>query len=71
MATLGAQLESIEEGEGHIALPFSEQLSQQHGYMHAGAISSIIDSACGYAALIKAPFVRVKSGRFQKVITKL
>lgn len=38
-----------------IALPFSTQLSQQHGYVHAGAITSIVDSACGYAALTKAP----------------
>ena len=43
------------DGEVHIALPFSENLSQQHGYVHAGAITSIVDSACGYAALTKAP----------------
>ncbi len=55
MATLGAQLESIEDGEVRIVLPFSDRLSQQHGYIHAGAISSVIDSACGYAALTKAP----------------
>ena len=36
-------------------MPFSEGLSQQHGYVHAGAITSIADSACGYAALTKAP----------------
>jgi len=55
MATLGAQMISVADGEVHIALPFSKQLSQQHGYVHAGAITSIVDSACGYAALIKAP----------------
>lgn len=55
MATLGAQLVSVSEGEVHIALPFSERLSQQHGYVHAGAITSIVDSACGYAALTQAP----------------
>jgi uncharacterized protein (TIGR00369 family) len=55
MATLGAQLVSVADGEVHIALPFSERLSQQHGYVHAGAITSIVDSACGYAALTKAP----------------
>jgi uncharacterized protein (TIGR00369 family) len=55
MATLGAQLVSVADGEVQIALPFSEQLSQQHGYLHAGAITSIVDSACGYAALTKAP----------------
>ncbi|WP_420843064.1 PaaI family thioesterase [Geothrix terrae] len=55
MTTLGAELALVSEGEVHIALPFSERLSQQHGYMHAGAITSILDSACGYAALTKAP----------------
>ena len=55
MATLGAQLISVAEGEVQIALPFSAKLSQQHGYLHAGAITSIVDSACGYAALTKAP----------------
>src|SRR5690554_3751888 len=55
MATLGAELVSVTDGEVQIALPFSERLSQQHGYVHAGAITSIVDSACGYAALTKAP----------------
>ncbi|MDB5847099.1 MAG: PaaI family thioesterase [Rhodoferax sp.] len=55
MATLGARLVLVEDGEVHIALPFSAALSQQHGYLHAGATTSIVDSACGYAALTKAP----------------
>jgi uncharacterized protein (TIGR00369 family) len=55
MSTLGAQLAWVADGEVHIRLPFSSQLSQQHGYVHAGAITSIVDSACGYAALTKAP----------------
>lgn len=55
MTTLGAELVSVADGEVHIALPFSTQLSQQHGYIHAGAITSIVDNACGYAALTKAP----------------
>ena len=55
MATVGAKLALVSEGEVHIALPFSKALSQQHGYVHAGAITSIVDTACGYAALTKAP----------------
>lgn len=55
MTTIGAQIAHVSEGEVHIALPFSPLLSQQHGYVHAGAIASILDSACGYAALTKAP----------------
>jgi uncharacterized protein (TIGR00369 family) len=55
MATIGARLALVADGEVHIALPFSKQLSQQHGYVHAGAITSVLDTACGYAALTKAP----------------
>ena len=55
MATLGAQIALVQDGEVHISLPFSKHLSQQHGYVHAGAITSVIDSACGYAALTQAP----------------
>lgn len=55
METLGAKLTHITDGEVHITLPFSSALSQQLGYMHAGAITSIVDSACGYAALSKVP----------------
>jgi uncharacterized protein (TIGR00369 family) len=55
MATLGATLELVEPGEVHIELPFSTHLSQQHGYLHAGATAAIADSANGYAALTLAP----------------
>lgn len=55
MATLGARLALVADGEVHIALPFAAALSQQHGYVHAGAITSVVDSACGYAALTRAP----------------
>jgi uncharacterized protein (TIGR00369 family) len=55
MTTLGARLERVAPGEVQIALPFSRRLSQQLGYLHAGAITSILDSACGYAALTQAP----------------
>jgi uncharacterized protein (TIGR00369 family) len=55
MATLGATITAVADGEVQITLPFSEALTQQHGYMHAGAIGSVLDSACGYAALTTAP----------------
>jgi uncharacterized protein (TIGR00369 family) len=55
MSTIGARLVLVADGEVHIELPFSIGLSQQHGYLHAGATTSIVDSACGYAALTKAP----------------
>lgn len=55
MKTLGATLTLVREGEVHISLPCSPNITQQHGYAHAGAITSIVDSACGYAALTVAP----------------
>ena len=55
MTTLGASLELVEPGEVHIALPFSPALSQQNGYLHAGATAAIADSANGYAALTLTP----------------
>ena len=55
MATFGARLVSVADGEVQIELPFTATLSQQHGYLHAGAVSSVLDIACGYAALTRAP----------------
>jgi uncharacterized protein (TIGR00369 family) len=50
MATLGASLEQVKAGAVDIRLPVRPELSQQHGFVHAGAIAAIADSACGYAA---------------------
>ncbi|HTK69438.1 MAG TPA: PaaI family thioesterase [Candidatus Eisenbacteria bacterium] len=50
MATLGASLERVGAGEAEIHLPSRADLTQQHGFMHAGIVATILDSACGYAA---------------------
>ena len=55
MTSFGATVALVGDGEVHIELPFSPRLTQQRGYVHAGAITSIVDTACGYAALTKAP----------------
>lgn len=55
MATLGARLLRVVPGEVEIELPVAAHLCQQHGFVHAGAVSSIADSACGYAALTTMP----------------
>jgi uncharacterized protein (TIGR00369 family) len=55
MSNLGAELSAVGEGMVEIRLPFSSTLTQQDGYLHAGAITAILDSACGYAALSVAP----------------
>lgn len=51
METLGARLLRVAPGEVEVALGFREDLTQQHGYLHAGVVASVVDSACGYAAL--------------------
>ncbi len=51
MALLGAELGRVETGKVEIRLAFHENLTQQHGFLHAGVLTSIADSACGYAAL--------------------
>lgn len=51
MHTLGAELVAVRQGEVEIELPFRDELTQQHGFLHAAAITAIVDSACGYAAL--------------------
>lgn len=55
MAYLGAELVRIEPGMVEIAITRSEQLLQQHGFLHAGVLTSLLDSACGYAALTCMP----------------
>lgn len=50
MNHLGARLERVEPGFCEIHLPYSEKLTQQNGYFHAGAVSTIADTAGGYAA---------------------
>lgn len=55
MQTLGAELVHVADGEVHIAMAVNARVLQQHGFVHAGAITSIVDSACGYAALTRAP----------------
>lgn len=55
MRTIGATLTSLAPGEVEITLPFRDDLTQQHGFVHAGIVTTIVDSACGYAALSMMP----------------
>ena len=55
MATIGAQLTRVSAGEVEIEMRFAEALTQQHGFLHAGIISTALDSACGYAAFSLMP----------------
>jgi uncharacterized protein (TIGR00369 family) len=55
MDTIGASLVRVAPGEVEIALPVSPAASQQHGFVHGGAVAAIADSAAGYAALTLMP----------------
>lgn len=55
MATLGAELTRVDPGLVEVELPFREDLTQQHGFLHAGVVTAVVDSACGYAALTLMP----------------
>jgi uncharacterized protein (TIGR00369 family) len=46
---------SVSRGAVEIRFPFDSRLTQQNGFVHAGAVTSIMDSACGYAAMSVAP----------------
>jgi uncharacterized protein (TIGR00369 family) len=55
MRTIGAKVSRASPGKVEIELPFKHSLTQQHGYTHAGIVTTIADSACGYAAWSVSP----------------
>lgn len=55
MRLFGAHIERVAPGEVDVVLPFREDLTQQDGYVHAGVITTVADSACGYAAYTLMP----------------
>ena len=58
MAHLGAELVSVAPGAVEIALPLRHELTQQHGFGHAGATWAISDSAAGFASQLLMPAER-------------
>ena len=55
MQLIGAYLEKVEPGVVEISIPFRDDLTQQDGFIHAGIVTTILDSACGYAAYTLMP----------------
>ena len=55
MQLIGASLRRVSAGEIEIALPYRDDLAQQNGFVHAGVLTTIADSACGYAAFTLMP----------------
>lgn len=66
MRTLGAVLESVEAGTVTITCGFDQRLTQQQGYLHGGMLATLVDVACGYAALsVMPPDLEVLTVQFQ------
>jgi len=55
LAALGARVTRVEPGEVDIELLFRADLTQQHGYLHAGVVTTLADNAAGYASLTLMP----------------
>ena len=55
MNLIGAELRTVEPGIVEISLGYRPELTQQNGYIHAGVLTTIADSACGYAAFSMMP----------------
>lgn len=55
MSTLGASLGEISPGSVELLLGYSLAVTQQHGFVHAGVVTTLMDSACGYAAYSLMP----------------
>lgn len=55
MKSIGAGLTLVEPGAIEIELPFRDDLTQQNGFIHAGIVATVLDSACGYAAFSLMP----------------
>jgi uncharacterized protein (TIGR00369 family) len=55
METLGARMVRVTPGEVDVELPFRAELTQQHGFLHAGVVTAVLDSAAGYAAFTHMP----------------
>lgn len=55
MQTLGGTLGKVRPGQVEIYVPYSKQFTQQHGFLHAGILSTFLDTACGYAAFSLMP----------------
>ena len=55
MRLIGASIVGVEPGVVEIEIPSREDLTQQDGFMHAGIVTTILDSACGYAAYTLMP----------------
>jgi uncharacterized protein (TIGR00369 family) len=55
MQTLGVEIARLAPGEIELTMPYGVAFTQQHGFIHAGVMATVLDSACGYAAFSLMP----------------
>ena len=55
LTTIGARLTRVSPGLVEILAPFDGRFTQQDGFLHAGAVTALVDTACGYAAYTLMP----------------
>jgi len=55
MTTLGVEVTAVEPGRVEMLLRHDDRFTQQHGFLHAGVVASVLDTACGYAAYSVMP----------------
>jgi len=55
MKTINASIIAVRPGEIELEFPYQSNLTQQHGFIHAGIVSTVLDTACGYAAFTLMP----------------
>ena len=55
MATIGIAIDEVEPGRVVLSMPYRAELTQQHGFQHAGIVATGLDTACGYAAFTLMP----------------
>ena len=66
LTSLGAEIALLKAGEFHLTTPYDARFSQQDGFLHAGMVTTLMDSACGYAAFSLMPAAsRVLSVEFK------
>ena len=65
MATLGVRLSAVGRGRVELIVDHDARFTQQHGFLHAGAVAAVLDSACGYAAFsVMAPDAAVLTAAY-------
>jgi uncharacterized protein (TIGR00369 family) len=52
---LGIEIDAIEDGRVRMQLPLRDELLAPNGYLHAGTVVALADSACGYGCIASLP----------------